>query len=120
MSARDETPTSAADWHRVLLGTMRRMDCQDLFDDAAYQLGALLNFTKKEAAGLPDVSTLREAAQRLCDAIADHAAITGLGLGWKAEMDADDARLCALQDTRTALDGRERPHRHVALGGTPL
>lgn len=63
---------------------------------------------------------LREAAQRLCDAIADEAAVNGLARagmspGWKAEMDAADATLCALQDTRTALDGRERPHRHAAL-----
>lgn len=63
---------------------------------------------------------LREAAQRLCDAIAHEAAVKGLARdgfpqGWKAEMDAESATLCALQDTRTALDGRERPHQHAAV-----
>jgi len=62
---------------------------------------------------------LREAAQRLCDAIADEAAVHGLrrhgfSQGWEAEMNVENATLCALQDTRTALDGRPRPHRHVA------
>jgi hypothetical protein len=62
---------------------------------------------------------LREAAQRLVDAIADEAAVKGLARagmpqGWKAEMDAESALLCALQDTRTALDGRDRSHQHVA------
>ncbi len=64
---------------------------------------------------------LREAADRLQDAIGTKAAVDGLkqdGLaGGKQVMAADDALLCALQDTRTALDGRERPHRHSPAGG---
>ena len=61
---------------------------------------------------------LRKAAQRLCDAYADKAAVDGLTQSghitdWHESAKADDAFLCALQDTRTALDGRERPHRHV-------
>lgn len=57
---------------------------------------------------------LRRAADRLQDAIAVRAAVGNDALfGWKARMDAEDALLCALQDTRTALDGRERPHRHI-------
>lgn len=67
----------------------------------------------------PDAPGLRDAAQRLVDASANKAAVDGLyasgHVGWKEQMDADDAFLCALQDTRTALDGRERPHRHAAL-----
>ena len=63
---------------------------------------------------------LREAAQRLCDAIADEAAVKGLDRdgfpqGWKALWDAETATLCALQDTRTALDGRKRPHQHIEV-----
>jgi hypothetical protein len=65
-----------------------------------------------------DVTEVMDAAQRLVDAIADREAVFGLARdgishGWKAEMDAEDAFLCALLDTRTALDGQERPHVHA-------
>jgi hypothetical protein len=98
-------------------------------EEARYDRRGLLNVVdalldELDAAYLAPDAGLRAAAQRLCDAIADEAAVMGLarsGLpqGWRAEMDASDARLCALQDTRTALDGRERPHNHRAALAQP-
>lgn len=60
---------------------------------------------------------LRETASRLEEAIGNEAAVKGLLAsghlsGWKVQMDAENETLCALQDTRTVLDGRERPHTH--------
>lgn len=61
----------------------------------------------------PDLDTLTEAAQRLCDSIADKTAVDGLVRSghitdWRKQMDADDEYLAALKACRTALDGRPR------------
>lgn len=44
---------------------------------------------------------LRDAAQRLVDAIADRVAVQGMG--WEREMDADAEHLAALKALRSAL-----------------
>lgn len=95
-----------------------REDAEDDSEDTtpgASRCRALLATLDRDRAR---IAVLSETAQRLVDAIGDEAAVQGLRRdghpqGWKAEMDAADATLCALQDTRTALDGRDRPHTHV-------
>lgn len=92
----------------------------DASDDPGRQEDIINDWLKQDRAAAASRATegLHQIAQRLVDAIATKAATDGLrrdgySQGWKAEMDADDAELCALQDMRTALDGRDRPHRHV-------
>jgi hypothetical protein len=63
--------------------------------------------------GAADEPTLRKAAQRLSDAIADKLAVDGLIASghlsdWKAQMNADDEFYTALKALRTAVDGRPR------------